>query len=135
VTDSGLPEGGLTSYGRAIAPQLDHDFLELLNDPVHIGTLTALEREPASTKTLATAFGLTPTAMTHRINLLRDAGLIEQVDTTIVRGQPARIWRARSSGWAKVERDLGRVVARAKALPRLVSVEDHQIKADSDQIS
>jgi predicted transcriptional regulator len=83
---------------------LDPDFLSALGHPARLYALVSLERRPASSRELSAEVGLSPSATAYHVRKLADAGLIEQSDTRHRRAFEERIWRTRTTGWAKLER-------------------------------
>jgi DNA-binding transcriptional ArsR family regulator len=93
---------------------LDPEFLSALGHPARLQALVLFEQRPASARELAPIVGLSPSATLYHVRKLRDAGLIEQVDSRQRRAFVERVWRTRITGWAEVERQLADVAARAR---------------------
>jgi DNA-binding transcriptional ArsR family regulator len=93
---------------------LDPEFLSALGHPARLQALVLFERQPASARELATIVGLTPSATLYHVRKLHEAGLIEQVDTRHRRAFDERVWRTRTTGWAKVEKLLGAAASRSR---------------------
>lgn len=91
---------------------LDPDFLQALGHPARLQALVLFEQRPASARELAPIVGLSPSATLYHVRKLRDAGLIEQVDSRQRRAFVERVWRTSATGWAAVERQLADVAAR-----------------------
>jgi DNA-binding transcriptional ArsR family regulator len=93
---------------------LETDFLSALGHPARLQALVLFEQRPASARELAAIVGLSPSATLYHVRKLRDAGLIEQVDTRQRRAFVERVWRTRGTGWADIERLLADVARRAR---------------------
>ncbi|HEV7495179.1 winged helix-turn-helix domain-containing protein [Baekduia sp.] len=91
---------------------LDPDFLSALGHPARLQALVLFEQRPASARELAALVDLSPSATLYHVRKLRDAGLIEQVDSRQRRAFVERVWRTSTTGWADVERMLTDVAAR-----------------------
>ena len=98
---------------------LESEFLSALGHPARLQALVLFEQRPASARELAAIVDLSPSATLYHVRKLRDAGLIEQVDSRQRRAFIERVWRTRSTGWAEIERQLAVVAARAQE-PKLL---------------
>lgn len=92
---------------------LERDFLTMLSHPARLQALVYFEREPASATDLAEVVGLSLSATCWHVRKLREAGLIEQVDSRKRRAFEQRIWRTSPKGWADIERRLKKIVVEA----------------------
>jgi len=93
--------------------------LQVLADPVRLGIVESLAREPASVGLLAERFPISRPAISRHLRLLREAGLVDSVaDGTrhVYRVRPEglaalreymdELWRAASARYALVAENL-----------------------------
>ena len=71
------------------------DSLQALGDPVRLGIVESLARQPASVGVLAEQFPISRPAVSRRLRVLKDAGLVD----SIVDGT-RRVYRVRPQGVA-----------------------------------
>jgi DNA-binding transcriptional ArsR family regulator len=96
---------------------LDQNFMSALGHPARLQALVLFERRPASARELAEVVGLSPSATAYHVRKLVEAGLIEQVETRQRRAFEERVWRTRTTGWARLEKLLADVAQRSRNTP------------------
>ena len=92
------------------------DALQVLADPVRLGIVEALAREPTSVGVLADRFPISRPAVSRHLRLLREAGLVDSVvDGT------RHVYRVRPEGVASLREYMDRLWHEASARYTLVA--------------
>ena len=108
-------------FGKSVwsipAFMLEKEFLSIFSHPARLKALVLLEQRAASPGEIAKVVGLTPSATLYHVGRLRDAGLIEQVDSRRARAFEEGIWRAKTKGWARLQKLLVELDERVRAAP------------------
>jgi putative molybdopterin biosynthesis protein len=74
----------------------DFEHLKILSDSRRLAILRLLMVEPATLSQLGQVLGEHPARVRHHLKLLESAGLVEMVDTRVVRGFTEKYYRARA---------------------------------------
>jgi DNA-binding transcriptional ArsR family regulator len=92
------------------------DALQVLADPVRLGIVESLAREPASVGVLAERFPISRPAVSRHLRLLKEAGLVDSVvDGT------RHVYRVRPEGVASLREYMDRLWQEASARYTLVA--------------
>ncbi len=100
----------------------DYEHLKILADARRLAILRLLMAGPATLSQLGQVLGEHPAQVRHHLKLLEQAGLVELVDTRVVRGFTEKYYRARARAFL-----LHQMVLPANAEPGIVVMGSHDL--------